>query len=924
MKKILKKAAAGLCAAAMLCGSALPALPEEISLLAPALTASAATKEIKKGVCYSLEDTIDFGNGAYYYWDEYFIYDDDPPDDGYIANRSGTCTLTLCEYHDEYSQYLFKLGTSDLWICSEQYTDVWGIEVTDGDGTLNSPYQFAVQRYAPKEIKKGAYYSPGDTIDFGDGAYYYSDDAGDRDIDYQSGTCTLTLCEYYDEYSQYLFKLGTSALWITSEQYSEVSYIYVTDGDGTLYSPYQFEVRGCFFYEDDYCFSVAGTEVTSFNKDDILKNGIFSYDPDTKTLFVKGDYTNTKDCPLIDVGYYWDLEYYEKTAYTPFGYEPLTINVTTDSVLCGSKGIYIDTIFGGGELGYYDHLQVTLTGEGKLNLNTTEYGIMMNCSRVNVIDADVTITSQYGITELSEDYFEDSNVYIENSYFKINADDALDFAGFITFKNARMVKPNGLKASRMGDAGELKSFWEYTEIKQVECVPTAPATITYKGNGASTGDVVTSHTPGGLVELYTNSFKRAGYSFTGWNSKADGSGNTYQPGQEVGWYDNVTLYAQWKQNQSTITYKANGGSGADVVQTHGSGSAATLKPANTFSRSGYVFAGWNSKADGSGNTYAAGKEVKWYDNVTLYAVWKPERTITYKGNGASSADVKQTHGAGEKVKLYSSNFKRTGYTFTGWNSKADGSGNTYQPGKEVAWYNNVTLYAQWKQNQATITYKANGASGSDVVQSHGAGSSATLKASNTFTRSGYVFAGWNSKADGSGNTYQPGKEVKWYDNVTLYAVWKPERTITYKGNGASSADVKQTHGAGLTVKLYTSNFKRTGYTFTGWNSKADGSGNTYLPGQEVAWVDNVTLYAQWEKTTSTITYKANGAAGGDIVQSHYAGEKINLMPAGVFTRSGYTFQGWNSKADGSGNTYAAGKEVAWYDNVTLYAIWKKN
>ena len=84
----------------------------------------------------------------------------------------------------------------------------------------------------------------------------------------------------------------------------------------------------------------------------------------------------------------------------------------------------------------------------------------------------------------------------------------------------------------------------------------------------------------------------------------------------------------------------------------------------------------------------------------------------------------------------------------------------------------MTLYAQWKQNQANITYKANGGAGSDVVQSHGSGASVELKAANTFTRSGYVFTGWNSKADGSGNTYAPNAEIAWNDDVTLYAMWK--------------------------------------------------------------------------------------------------------------------------------------------------------
>ena len=446
--------------------------------------------------------------------------------------------------------------------------------------------------------------------------------------------------------------------------------------------------------------------------------------------------------------------------------------------------------------------------------------------------------------------------------------------------------------------------------------------ITYKKNDGSDMGYALYHLAGVKTTLMDEAMfeHRPGYVLTGWNSKADGTGNTYAPGAEVTWSSDVTLYAQWAQNKAII-YKANGAGVGDETQVHGAGVKTALKAANTFTRSGYIFCGWNSKADGTGNTYAAGAEVTWLSDVTLYAIWKAERTITYKGNGASSGDVVQKHGAGEKIKLYGSSYKRTGYVFVNWNTKADGSGNTYVGGQEVAWNDNVTLYAQWKPAR-TITYKANGGTGADVVQTHGAGVKTALNA-NTFTKSGYVFCGWNSKADGTGNTYAAGAEVTWSENVTLYAIWKPARTITYKANGAAGADVVQTHGAGVKTALKAANtFTKSGYVFCGWNGKADGSGNTYAAGAEVTWSENVTLYAIW-KPARTITYKANGGTGADVVQTHGAGVKVALK-ANSFTRTGYTFNGWNSKADGSGNTYAAGAYVTWIENVTLYAQWKQN
>lgn len=85
----------------------------------------------------------------------------------------------------------------------------------------------------------------------------------------------------------------------------------------------------------------------------------------------------------------------------------------------------------------------------------------------------------------------------------------------------------------------------------------------------------------------------------------------------------VTSSAATLTVQAKIIYKANGGTGSNVVQKHVSGSAVTLKPANTFTREGYTFNGWNAQADGSGNSYAAGQKVAWKNNVYLYAQWKP-------------------------------------------------------------------------------------------------------------------------------------------------------------------------------------------------------------------------------------------------------------------------------------------------------------
>ncbi len=137
--------------------------------------------------------------------------------------------------------------------------------------------------------------------------------------------------------------------------------------------------------------------------------------------------------------------------------------------------------------------------------------------------------------------------------------------------------------------------------------------------------------------LATNSFTREYYSFAGWNTAANGSGNAYTDGQYI---NNLTadlkLYAQWDKNDVVVTYDANGGSGEmdSVTLTDGNGSAA----ASSFTRAGYTFTKWNTAADGSGTTYAASASLSFDEDTTLYAQWtKKDITISYNRNAINDS-----------------------------------------------------------------------------------------------------------------------------------------------------------------------------------------------------------------------------------------------------------------------------------------------
>lgn len=155
--------------------------------------------------------------------------------------------------------------------------------------------------------------------------------------------------------------------------------------------------------------------------------------------------------------------------------------------------------------------------------------------------------------------------------------------------------------------------------------------------------------------------------------------------------------------------------------------------------------------------------------------------------------------------------------------------------------------------------------------------------------------------------------------------------IGYDGNGAGSGGVAPTVGdPGTTAKAAANGFTRTGHTFTSWNTKADGTGAAYLPGADVAYPAEgrtLTLYAQWRPITYTIRFGGNGATSGTMADLTATYDAKAALPANRYAKSGETFAGWNTKADGSGAMYRNKAEVTNLasgqdDVVVLYAQWE--
>ena len=157
-------------------------------------------------------------------------------------------------------------------------------------------------------------------------------------------------------------------------------------------------------------------------------------------------------------------------------------------------------------------------------------------------------------------------------------------------------------------------------------------------------------------------------------------------------------------------------------------------------------------------------------------------------------------------------------------------------------------------------------------------------------------------------------------------------TVTYNGNsntsGTAPVDGSSPYASGSNVTIASQGtLLRTGYTFNGWNTAANGSGTAFAAGATLSNITaNTTLFAQWTINTYTVTYDGNGNDGGsapvDGSSPYNFGSNVTVLGVGSLTKSGYTFNGWNTAANGSGTAFAAGATLSSIAaNTTLFAQW---
>ena len=309
------------------------------------------------------------------------------------------------------------------------------------------------------------------------------------------------------------------------------------------------------------------------------------------------------------------------------------------------------------------------------------------------------------------------------------------------------------------------------------------------------------------------------------------------------WSDGAAFYVDGTR---TLSYNKNTTDTVGSLPASSSGTDpwdgwVTNVSANTPTRTGHTFNGYNTAADGTGTNYASSASITLTSDVTLYAKWTADTyAVTYYGNGNTGGSVPdsqtKTYGVNLTLRTNVNSLTKTGYTFAGWNTNSSGTGTDYASGATYSGNATLDLYAKWTETVTlyTVTFSANGATGSPSVSSvtqSTSGGSVTLASIGTMAGgTNRIFGGWRTGTT-SGTVYAFGATYTPTSNITLYAYYGTQPTCSapslnfrrYPNNSSTNyeyfADYPTPSGAyteiiGMQYEIYSAN-STGGSTVTG-------------------------------------------------------------------------------------------------------------
>ena len=427
--------------------------------------------------------------------------------------------------------------------------------------------------------------------------------------------------------------------------------------------------------------------------------------------------------------------------------------------------------------------------------------------------------------------------------------------------------------------------------------------------------------------------------FYGWNTFADGSGTSYPAGSNLTMIASTNLYAQWGSTPLlTVTYDANGATSGSVPAeptTYPTGVQVSILGQGSITKSGYTFLGWNGSPTGAGSLYAPGYTFT-SKTTTLYAQWAPGSTVKSCGGstsgGSAAATVTyifpyaQIIKSSDTITIYTTSL--LGTTTTNYGSGAAPLGIISIVGKTVITQNTIQInvntsysnpaddynYANTITNVTDVTYWPIAATISSITY-------ATLAASNSSLTATYGISTTNT-SNGCGLSPFTGTLNT---TTNLYSFLTQSFTINFS-NGTSTFVANSPNNA-----FYASNntvptwatMPRTSYPYALIVPKADNSLTTItiIP-------STGSKYVSPSLPNYTVEYNGNDNTSGAPPIPQYMDPYISgatpitlRTNSGTLAKTGSTFSGWNTAADGTGTSYAVSATYNGTASLTLYAKW---
>ncbi len=479
---------------------------------------------------------------------------------------------------------------------------------------------------------------------------------------------------------------------------------------------------------------------------------------------------------------------------------------------------------------------------------------------------------------------------------------------------------------------------------------------------------------------FLRSESRKGYKFLGWAKKADATVPEYHAGDSVKVESNLSFYALWKKVDSfKVTFDAgfikDGDSAAETKTqnvTVSSSSEKFILDRNTFTRDGYVFAGWSKTKTSSYDSYKiAYKDAEnveyFYEDTTLYALWLEQSKsikITYNKNDGTATPEETSYYVekGKYFTLRANTFTRDGMSFAGWSKSKKSKIKAYADKKYISSYDansDITLYAlRHDDTHYVITYYSNFEGSTydykeQTLERSESGTTANLL-KNTFERTGYVFYGWYTSSSlpqnyGTvSNFYTDEAKITLTKDADLYACWLEDKSseavkLTFNKNDGTATPEETSqyvkYGSKPSYsyswsdtnynKLKPNTFTRENYEFLGWSTSSATSASYKDAEKDVYFTANTTLYAVWQyKGPVVITFDGNGGKDSDgntTATQTITANTFTELKANTFAKENYNFAGWAKTNTATYRDYSDKQSVKFSEpTVTLYAVWKPN